>query len=83
VDFNLPAPLFLKLHVYILANKIVFDFKRQTRSTTTCATGGLDFTARGGKRQGHEVPQSLWVELSARHPVWKTQSPEGQLCAST
>jgi hypothetical protein len=34
----------------------------------------LDFTAMGGKRQGREVPQSLRVEPSAKHPVWKTQS---------
>jgi hypothetical protein len=34
-------------------------------STTTRTAGGLDFTAKGGKRQGREVPQSL--------RVWKTQ----------
>jgi len=28
----------------------------------------------GGKRQGREVPQSLRVKPSAKHPVWKTQS---------
>ena len=28
-------------------------------STTTRTAGGLDFTAKGGKRQGREVPQSL------------------------
>jgi hypothetical protein len=28
-------------------------------STTTGNAGGLDFTAKGGKRQGREVPQSL------------------------
>jgi len=33
----------------------------------------LDFTARGGKRRGREVPQSLRVEPGAKHPVWKTQ----------
>jgi DEAD/DEAH box helicase domain-containing protein len=33
----------------------------------------LDFTAIGGIRQGHEVPQSLRVEPGAKHPVWKTQ----------
>jgi hypothetical protein len=37
-------------------------------STTTRKAGGLDFTARGGKRQGHAVPQSL--------RVWKTQIPD-------
>jgi len=42
-------------------------------STTTRKAGGLDFTAIGGKRQGREVPQSLWVEPGAKHPVWKTQ----------
>ena len=34
-------------------------------STTTRTAGGLDFTAIGGIRQGHGVPQSL--------RVWKTQ----------
>jgi hypothetical protein len=42
-------------------------------STTTRTAGGLDFTAKGGKRQGHEVPQSLRVKPGAMHPVWKTQ----------
>ncbi len=37
----------------------------QQESTTTRTAGGLDFTARGGKRQGCEVTQSL--------RVWKTQ----------
>ncbi|MGD8883735.1 MAG: hypothetical protein PVI82_17685, partial [Desulfobacterales bacterium] len=41
---------------------------------TTRIAGGLDFTAIGGKRQGHEVPPSLRVEPGAKHPVWKTQS---------
>jgi len=41
--------------------------------TTTRAAGGLDFSARGAKRQGREVPQSLRVEPGAKHPVWKTQ----------
>jgi cell division septation protein DedD len=45
-----------------------------SESTTTRTTGGLDFTAAGGKRQGREVPQSLRVEPGAKHPVWKTQS---------
>jgi hypothetical protein len=31
----------------------------QQESTTTRIAGGVDFTAKGGKRQGHEVPQSL------------------------
>ena len=43
-------------------------------TTTTRTAGGLDFAAIGGKRQGHEVPQSLRVEPGAKHPVWKTQS---------
>jgi len=42
-------------------------------STTTRKAGGLDFTAISGKRQGREVPQSLWVKPGASHPVWKTQ----------
>jgi len=44
-----------------------------SESTTTRIAGGLDFTAIGGKRQGHEVPQSLRVEPDAKNPVWKTQ----------
>jgi hypothetical protein len=47
-------------------------------STTTRAAGGLDFTARGGKRQGREVPQSLRVEPGAKRPVWKTQIRLGE-----
>jgi hypothetical protein len=43
-------------------------------STTTRTVGGLDFTAKGGKRQGHAVPQSLRVKPGAKLPVWKTQS---------
>jgi hypothetical protein len=43
-------------------------------STTTRTAGGLNFTAKGGKRQGREVPQSLRVKLGAKHPVWKAQS---------
>jgi hypothetical protein len=41
-------------------------------STTTRIAGGLDFTARGGKRQGHAVPRSLQVKPGAKHPVWET-----------
>jgi Fe-S-cluster containining protein len=52
------------------AYKIMMDLE----STTTRTTGGLDFTAIAGKRQGREVPQSLRVEPDAKHPVWKTQS---------
>jgi DEAD/DEAH box helicase domain-containing protein len=37
-------------------------------STTTRTAGGLDFTAIGGIRQGHGVPQSL-----KNNAVWKTQ----------
>jgi hypothetical protein len=48
-------------------------FKDLPESTTTRKAGGLDFTAIGGKRQGHEVPQSLRVEPGAKNPVWKTQ----------
>jgi SagB-type dehydrogenase family enzyme len=51
------------------------DFQWEpVESTTTRTAGGLDFTAIGGKRQGHEVPQSLRVEPGAKHPVWKTQT---------
>ncbi len=32
-------------------------------STTTRIAGGLDFTAKGGKKQGHEMPQSLKTTL--------------------
>ena len=35
-------------------------------STNTRTVGGLDFTGKGGKRQGREVPQSLWVEAGVR-----------------
>jgi hypothetical protein len=43
-------------------------------STTTRTAGGLGFTAKGGKRQGREVPQSLRVKPGASHPVWKAKS---------
>ena len=42
--------------------------------TNTRTAGGLDFTAKGGKRQGREVPQSLRVKPGAQHAVRKTQS---------
>jgi benzoyl-CoA reductase/2-hydroxyglutaryl-CoA dehydratase subunit BcrC/BadD/HgdB len=42
--------------------------------TGTRTAGGLDFTAKGGKRQRREVPLSLRVKPGAKHPVWKTQS---------
>jgi hypothetical protein len=35
------------------------DQQHRIESTTTRLAGGLDFTAKGGKRQGREVPQSL------------------------
>ena len=44
-----------------------------TEATTTRCAGGMDVSAIGGKRHGREVPQSLWVEPGAKHPVWKTQ----------
>jgi lipopolysaccharide export system protein LptA len=47
-----------------------------SESTTTRKAGGLDFTARGGKKQGREVPQSLKnnaAESGAKHPVWNAQ----------
>jgi len=43
-------------------------------STTTSKAGGFDFTARGGKRQGREVPQALQVEPGAQYLVWETDS---------
>jgi ATP-dependent RNA helicase RhlB len=43
-------------------------------STTTRTAGGSDFAAKGGKKQGRKVPQSLRVEPGAKHPVGKTQS---------
>jgi hypothetical protein len=43
-------------------------------STTARTAGDLDFAAKGGERQGHEVPRSLRVKAGAKHPVWKTQS---------
>ena len=46
---------------------------------TTSMLGGLDFSAKGGKRQEREVSQSLQVEPGARHPAWKTQSFEPSL----
>jgi benzoate/toluate 1,2-dioxygenase reductase subunit len=45
-----------------------------TGPTTTRTAGGLDFTARGGKRQGREVSPSLRVEPDAKHPVRETQT---------
>jgi hypothetical protein len=45
-----------------------------SESTTIRIAGGLDFTAKGGKRQGREVPQSLRVKPGAKHLAWKTQS---------
>jgi hypothetical protein len=52
-------------------------------STTTRKAGGLDFTATGGKIQGHIVPRSLRVKPGAVHPVWKTQSkkPAGSIAS--
>jgi hypothetical protein len=35
------------------------DLHKIAESTTTRTAAGLDFTAIGGKRQGHGVPQSL------------------------
>jgi hypothetical protein len=48
--------------------------QKPAESTTTRTAGGLDFIAKGGKRQGREVPQSLRVKPGVKHPVWKTQS---------
>jgi len=44
-------------------------FNKLSESTTTRTAGGLDFTAKGGKRQGREVPQSLRVKPGAKHPI--------------
>jgi copper chaperone CopZ len=52
---------------------ILGDNIENSESTTTRKAGGLDFTAKGGKIQGSEVPQSLRVEPGAKHLVWKTQ----------
>ena len=49
-------------------------YHEHIESTTTRTAGGLDFTAKGGKRQGREVPQRLRVEPGVTHPVLKTQS---------
>jgi ATP-dependent RNA helicase RhlB len=64
---------------------------KSDESTTTRTAGGSDFTAKGGKRQGREVPQSLRVrktqsktsansEESAkkkkRHPQRKKKAPQ-------
>jgi hypothetical protein len=51
-------------------------------STATRTAGGFDFTAKGGKRQGREVPQSLRVKPGAKPPVWKTQSCDGNFFIS-
>jgi len=40
----------------------------------TRAAGGLDFTAKSGKRQEREATQALRVKPGAVHPVLKTQS---------
>jgi len=40
-------------------NKIIWKMAIDMESTTTRTAGSLDFTAIGGKRQGHAVPQSL------------------------
>jgi hypothetical protein len=58
--------------------RFLFSINRITpESTTTRTAGGSDFTAKGGKRQGREVPQSLKitrVKPGAEHTVWKTQT---------
>jgi hypothetical protein len=46
-----------------LIGYVILAFKHE--STATRTAGGLDFTAKGGKRQGREVPQSLRVEPGA------------------
>ena len=47
---------------------------KSDEATTTRTAGDSDFTAKGGKRQGREVPQSLQVEPGAKHPVRESQS---------
>jgi hypothetical protein len=56
-----------------LVNNSIFFCDNLPESTTNLTAGGLVFAAIGGKRQGHEVPQSLLVKPGAKHPVWKTQ----------
>jgi hypothetical protein len=75
LKYNLNRPIRISAITYGTAklyshHKFLFHL---CESTTTRKEGGLDFTAIGGKRQGHEVPQSLRVEPGAKHPVWKTQ----------
>jgi small-conductance mechanosensitive channel len=45
-----------------LITRLILKKQNGAESTTTRTAGGLDFTANGGKRQGHEVPQSLRVQ---------------------
>ena len=47
--------------------------KNRQGPTTTRKADGLDFTAKGGKRQGREAPKSSRVKAGAKHPVCKTQ----------
>jgi hypothetical protein len=39
--------------------RVIWKMAIDTESTTTRTAGSLDFTAIGGKRQGHAVSQSL------------------------
>ncbi len=39
-----------------LPEETIDYFSKMRESTTTRIAGGLDFTAKGGKRQGREVP---------------------------
>jgi hypothetical protein len=55
-------------------SKITVPVESESTTIPARSRDGLDFTAIGGKRQGHEVPQSLRVKPGAKHPVWKTQS---------
>jgi D-alanine-D-alanine ligase len=50
-----------------------FNLSLLAESRTTHIADGLDFTARGDKRQGSEVSQSLGVKPDALQPVCKTQ----------
>jgi len=53
----------------LLANP-AFSHYDSIESTTTRTAGGLDFAAKGGKRQGRAVPRSLRVKPGATRPVW-------------
>ena len=58
----------LNVWVFVFIGVLIWlYFKKE--STTTRTAGGLDFTAKCGKRQGHAVPRSLRVKPGVSHPV--------------